>query len=115
MYLDNELIYYVVISGGLKPHQALNYRMNLTIFSFLQVFRKLQKLIGVRHELEAGFYWSIVRRSEDPSNSISRMYQTVENNSKIAVAYAVMDECFVPIIDQRSGINLIHNVVYNCG
>lgn len=80
-----------------------------------KVFRKLQKLIGVRNELEEGFYCSIVRRFEDPSKSLSRMAQTVENNSKIAVAYAVMDECFVPIIDQRSGINLIHNVVYNCG
>lgn len=80
-----------------------------------KVFRKLQKLTGVRNELEAGFYWSIVHRFEDPSKSLFRMSQTVENNSKIAVAYAVMDECFVPIIDQRSGINLIHNVVYNCG
>ncbi|PKU87112.1 uncharacterized protein LOC110108489 [Dendrobium catenatum] len=80
-----------------------------------KVFRKLQKLTGVRNELEPGFYWSIVRRFEDHSKSLSRMAQTVENNSKIAVAYAVMDECFVPITDQRSGINLIHNVVYNCG
>lgn len=80
-----------------------------------KVFRKLQKLIGVRNKLETGIFWSIVRRFDDPSKFPSRMAQRVESNSKTAVAYAVMDECFVPIIDQRSGINLIHNVVYNCG
>ncbi|PKA59750.1 chromodomain-helicase-DNA-binding protein 4 [Apostasia shenzhenica] len=80
-----------------------------------KVFRQLRKLTGVKKELDAGFSWSLIQRFEDPSKSPSRLAQRVESNSKIAVAYAIMDECFVPITDQRSGINLIHSVVYNCG
>ncbi|KAG0497216.1 hypothetical protein HPP92_001907 [Vanilla planifolia] len=80
-----------------------------------KIFKQLQKLTGLKNELEGGFSWSIVRRFENPSKIPSRESLRVESNSKVAVAYAVMDECFVPIIDQRSGINLINNVVYNCG
>ncbi|KAH0457811.1 hypothetical protein IEQ34_013126 [Dendrobium chrysotoxum] len=79
-----------------------------------KVFRKLQKLIAVKNELEAGYSWSIIRRFDDPSQSPSKFAKRVECNSKIAVAHAVIDECFLPITDHRSGINLIDNVVYNC-
>ncbi|XP_042427695.1 uncharacterized protein LOC122015084 [Zingiber officinale] len=81
-----------------------------------KIFRGLQKILGTKNEIEAGFSWSIVRRfDEDSSISPIRSRQMVECNSMIAVSLAVMDECFLPIVDQRSGINLIHNVVYNCG
>lgn len=79
-----------------------------------KVFRRLQMLIGVKNELEAGYSWSIIRRFDDPSQSPSKLAKRVETNSKIAVAHAVIDECFLPITDHRSGINLIDNVVYNC-
>lgn len=79
-----------------------------------KVFKQLQKLIEVKNELEAGFSWSIIRRFDDPSKSPSKLAKRVVSNSKIAVAHAVIDECFLPITDHRSGINLIDNVVYNC-
>ncbi|KAG1333972.1 hypothetical protein COCNU_03G000910 [Cocos nucifera] len=81
-----------------------------------EIFERLQRLLGVKNDLESGFSWTLVQRfDEHLSEPACGLDQRAECNSKIAVALAVMHECFSPVIDQRSGINLIRNVVYNCG
>ncbi|KAL0723923.1 hypothetical protein Bca4012_038522 [Brassica carinata] len=82
----------------------------------LELFEKLKKYLGAKHEIEGGYSWSVIHRVDTDSKFNSQLSaQRIENNSKLAVGLAIMDECFLPIIDRRSGINLIRNVLYNCG
>lgn len=81
-----------------------------------KIYKQLKKLLGVKNDMEAGFSWSLVRCFPDSEAAPpKKKAQLVHCNSKTAVAFSVMDECFLPRIDERSGINIIHNVVYNCG
>ncbi|XP_076932941.1 increased DNA methylation 1-like [Bidens hawaiensis] len=81
-----------------------------------ELYGQLQKLVGVKHDLGSGFSWSLIHRAELATNASSvELSRQVECNSMVAVAMSLMDECFLPFTDRRSGINLIRNVVFNCG
>ncbi|XP_074316190.1 uncharacterized protein LOC141652566 [Silene latifolia] len=80
-----------------------------------QIYKQLQTLVGTKSDLGDGFSWTLLQRVDVKAAVDSLESQKIENNSKLAVALSVMDECFVPIIDHRSHVNLIRNVLYNSG
>nr|KYP61787.1 Chromodomain-helicase-DNA-binding protein 4 [Cajanus cajan] len=104
-----------------KEMDTLPNNFNTSSLSFCgkeckELSEHLKKYLGTKHELEGGFSWSLVHRTDEDSEAACRgITQRVECNSKLAIALTVMDECFLPVIDRRSGINLIRNVLYNSG
>ncbi|CAI9303180.1 unnamed protein product [Lactuca saligna] len=97
-----------------KPHEPNSLDLSFCGHKCHEVYIPLQKLIGVKHELDSGFSWSLIHRSDSDSDSLTEG-ERMECNSMLAVAMSLMDECFLPFTDKRSGINLIRNVVFNCG
>ncbi|KAI8022691.1 Increased DNA methylation 1 [Camellia lanceoleosa] len=78
------------------------------------VYEKLKEMVGVRNELDEGFSWTLLQQmNEEFGVQLDDLYKTIECHSKLAVARIVMEDCFEPITDRYTRINIIQNVVYN--
>ncbi|KAK4357173.1 hypothetical protein RND71_022783 [Anisodus tanguticus] len=72
-----------------------------------ELYDHLQKILGVKHEIEAGFSWSLIQRTDLVSDRSHHAFsQRVECNSKLAVALAVLstlkvEKLIIPAISEH--------------
>nr|XP_027083880.1 increased DNA methylation 1-like [Coffea arabica] len=82
-----------------------------------EVYDKLERhLVGLKNELDEGFSWSLLHHMDNDTGSYTDdTYKRIVCHSKLAVALRLMEDCFEPIVDRHTRINVIRSVVYNCG
>ncbi|KAL9261293.1 Increased DNA methylation 1-like protein [Drosera capensis] len=82
-----------------------------------EVYSGLHSRIGISYYLDDGFSWSLLRCIADDQKIHSAQWFALkaECNSKLAVALSIMEECFVSMVDPRTGINMIPHAIFNLG
>ncbi|XP_028059046.1 increased DNA methylation 1-like [Camellia sinensis] len=83
-----------------------------------EVYSGLQSRIGIVNVLSDGFSWSLLRciHGDKKVHSVQKSVALkAECNCKLAVALTIMEECFLPMVDPRTGIDMIPHVLYNWG
>ncbi|KAI3466054.1 hypothetical protein Pfo_022717 [Paulownia fortunei] len=83
-----------------------------------KVYTGLQSCIGFKNLLSDGFSWTLLRciPGDQKVHSAQRVVALkAECNSKLAVAITIMEECFLPMVDLKTGIDMIPQVIYNWG
>ncbi|MCD9643543.1 hypothetical protein HAX54_031126 [Datura stramonium] len=83
-----------------------------------EVYEGLHSRIGFINLLTDGFSWTLLRciHGDHRVHSAQRFIALkAECNSKLAVALTIMEECFLPMVDPRTGIDMIPHVIYSWG
>lgn len=111
-----ELEYHLVCA---REHTILTLAEAETAFWFCnrqcrEIFTALRGLVGISHPMEGGFVWTLLRSMKKDQGLLpSCLEDMAEHHSKLSVAHGVMQECFVPMIDPRTNINLLSQALYN--
>ena len=80
-----------------------------------QVSVQLSDMIGVTNHTEDGFSWALLKIQKDEPVRSQNSPVVLECNVKLAVALGVLNECFNPVKDRRTKIDMLHQAVYSLG
>lgn len=83
-----------------------------------EVHYGLHSRIGIMNSVSDGFSWTLLKciHGDQKVHSAQRLVALkAECNLKLAVALTIMEECFLPMVDPRTGIDMIPHVLYNWG
>ncbi|KAI3984940.1 hypothetical protein MKX01_004708 [Papaver californicum] len=77
----------------------------------------LSDILGVSNPIAGGFSWVLIKLLDEVEGTDSKRIQSsvMECNARLPLALLALHECFVPLIDPRSSLDMITQAVYNCG
>ncbi|XP_061337027.1 increased DNA methylation 1-like [Gastrolobium bilobum] len=81
-----------------------------------EIYEKLESSLGTRNDVFARYSWRVIRQMDMTPKVVSAARNShIENNSKVAATWMLMNEAFNTIIDRHTGINLVESIVYSRG
>lgn len=82
-----------------------------------EVYLGLRSCVGVANYIDDGFSWTVLRCSHEDRKVCSpkKAALIADCNTKLAIGLNLMEECFQPMVDPRTGIDMIPHVLYNLG
>ncbi|KQJ85507.1 uncharacterized protein LOC100839049 isoform X2 [Brachypodium distachyon] len=82
-----------------------------------EIFMGLHSQVGVENVINNDLSWTILRCNSDGQrlHSAQKIGLMTECNTKLAVALTLLEECFIRMVDPRTGVDMIPHVLYNKG
>ncbi|URE09108.1 PHD-finger [Musa troglodytarum] len=82
-----------------------------------EVYLGLRSLVGVMNCVGDGFSSTVLRcnHGDIKFQSAEEIAVVAECNMKLAIALSIMEECFLPMVDLKTGIDMIPHILYNWG
>ncbi|KAG8064539.1 hypothetical protein GUJ93_ZPchr0004g39009 [Zizania palustris] len=79
-----------------------------------QIYMNLCSRVGMPDHINDGFSCTVLRNNGDQNISKDAdIALLAECNMKLVIALRIMEECFLPIIDPRTGIDIMPSILYN--
>ncbi|KAL5990184.1 hypothetical protein ACLOJK_011081 [Asimina triloba] len=102
---------------GSVEEAVKRYVLKIPVTILDKVYLGLRSRMGVPNKIADGFSWMLLRcnHSDQKIYSAQRFALTAECNTKLAVALNIMEESFLPMVDPRTGIDMIPHALYNWG
>ncbi|KAL9326749.1 hypothetical protein ACSQ67_007394 [Phaseolus vulgaris] len=79
-----------------------------------RIHEKMGVYLGIRNDYSAKYSWRVIRVMETYKKNSADMNLFLENNSRVAVSWMLMNEAFKTITDRKTGINVVRSIVYSC-
>ena len=90
------------------------YLRRLLLFCNFQIYTSMRSRVGIPDHLDDGFSCTILRNNDDQKvHSASDIALLAECSMKLIIALSILEECFLPIFDPRTGVDIMPPIVYN--